>query len=150
MVEQDETKLRRFLWEINQSCAKVKLMLTSSSGLKIGPGSKEVTEKFVPEQKTIHGLEPAGSVYLFLKMAEQKVENMSDDTIIEFLMSNPDNQKEEKDVRKLVRSSAVAANRVNLLAQHELFTKILKGNAMSIELLAKCFKMAIEDPERKD
>ena len=75
---------------------------------------------------------------------------MSDDNIIEFLMSNPDNQKEEKDVRKLVRSSAVAANRVNLLAQHELFTKILKGNAMSIELLAKCFKMAIENPERKD
>ena len=48
----------------------MKIVLTSSSGLKIGPGSKEVTEKFVPEQKTIHGLEPVGSVYLFLRMAE--------------------------------------------------------------------------------
>ena len=79
------------MWEINQSCPKVKLLLTSSNGLKLEPGSKEVTEKFVPEQRTIHGLEPAGSVSLFLQMSEQKVENISDDFIIDFLMTDPDN-----------------------------------------------------------
>ena len=116
LVELDAIRLRRFLWEINQSCPKVKLLLTSSNGLKLEPGSKEVTEKFVPEQRTIHGLEPAGSVSLFLQMSEQKVENISDDFIIDFVLTDPENKLEHKDVKRKVKSSAAANNRISILA----------------------------------
>ena len=150
LVDQDAVRLRRFLWEINQSCPKSKIVLTSSNGLKLEPGSKEVTEKFVPEQRTIHGLEPVGSVNLFLSMSELKADTVSDDFIIDFLMTDPGQTMEEKDLRKRVKASSLAANRINLLSQHELFTKMLKGNAMSIELFAKCFKIANADPDRKD
>ena len=83
-------------------------------------------------------------------MSEQKVENISDDFIIDFVLTDPENKLEHKDVKRKVKSSAAANNRISILAQHELFTKILKGNAMSIELFAKCIKMANADPERKE
>ena len=150
LVDQDAVRLRRFLWEINQSCPKAKIVLTSSHGLMLEPGSKEVTEKFVPEQRTIHGLEPVGSVNLFLSMSELKAENLKDDFIVEFLLTDPGQTMEEKEIRKRVKASSLAANRINLLSSHELFKSMLKGNAMSIELFAKCFKIANADPDRKD
>lgn len=49
-------------------------------------------------------------------MSEQKVENISDDFIIDFLMTDPENKLEHKDVKRRVKSSAAATNRINMLA----------------------------------
>ena len=60
--------------------------------------------------------ETCQSYSLFLQMSEQKVENISDDFIIDFLMTDPDNKLEHKDVKRRVKSSAATTNRINMLA----------------------------------
>ena len=65
-------------------------------------------------------------------------------------MADKNNTMERKDVKKQLMASSKNEYIIGIICKHELFNDLLNGNPQSILLLAQCFKMTNQDPEKKD